>query len=89
MEGDSLRNLATVRTEVMLTPLHHSIFFPVGQVNYPKVLDEDSSDAFSPEQPASQESQGSVPSPLEGRIPEAPSPAPALPALPNAALQVG
>uniref|UniRef100_A0A8C6SBG7 Phosphatase and actin regulator n=1 Tax=Neogobius melanostomus TaxID=47308 RepID=A0A8C6SBG7_9GOBI len=35
----------------------------VGQVNYPKVLDEDSSEALSPEQPASQESQCSVPSP--------------------------
>uniref|UniRef100_A0A4X1W1J8 SAP domain-containing protein n=2 Tax=Sus scrofa TaxID=9823 RepID=A0A4X1W1J8_PIG len=44
----------------------------VGQVNYPKVadsssFDEDSSDALSPEQPASHESQGSVPSPLEAR----------------------
>ncbi|XP_069036748.1 myocardin-related transcription factor B isoform X3 [Lepisosteus oculatus] len=40
----------------------------VGQVNYPKTLDvysfdEDSSDALSPEQPASQESQGSASSP--------------------------
>nr|XP_015853347.1 myocardin-related transcription factor A isoform X1 [Peromyscus maniculatus bairdii] len=47
----------------------------VGQVNYPKVadsssFDEDSSDALSPEQPASQESQGSVPSPLESRVSE-------------------
>ncbi|XP_036315249.1 myocardin-related transcription factor A isoform X9 [Pipistrellus kuhlii] len=47
----------------------------VGQVNYPKVadsssFDEDSSDALSPEQPASQESQGSVPSPLEARVSE-------------------
>ncbi|XP_004845610.1 MKL/myocardin-like protein 1 isoform X2 [Heterocephalus glaber] len=47
----------------------------VGQVNYPKVadsssFDEDSSDALSPEQPASHESQGSVPSPLEARISE-------------------
>ncbi|XP_060045001.1 myocardin-related transcription factor A isoform X2 [Erinaceus europaeus] len=46
-----------------------------GQVNYPKVadsssFDEDSSDALSPEQPASQESQGSVPSPLEARVSE-------------------
>ncbi|NXG50162.1 MKL1 protein, partial [Psilopogon haemacephalus] len=45
----------------------------VGQVNYPKVadnssFDEDSSDALSPEQPASHESQGSVPSPMENRI---------------------
>uniref|UniRef100_A0A8C5L1E0 Myocardin related transcription factor A n=1 Tax=Jaculus jaculus TaxID=51337 RepID=A0A8C5L1E0_JACJA len=47
----------------------------VGQVNYPKAadsssFDEDSSDALSPEQPASQESQGSVPSPLESRVSE-------------------
>ncbi|KAM9228977.1 myocardin-related transcription factor A [Dugong dugon] len=47
----------------------------VGQVNYPKVVDsssfdEDSSDALSPEQPASHESQGSVPSPLEARVSE-------------------
>ncbi|XP_038199451.1 myocardin-related transcription factor A isoform X1 [Arvicola amphibius] len=47
----------------------------VGQVNYPKVadsssFDEDSSDALSPEQPASHESQGSVPSPLEPRVSE-------------------
>lgn len=47
----------------------------VGQVNYPKVadsssFDEDSSDALSPEQPASHESQGSVPSPLEPRVNE-------------------
>lgn len=44
----------------------------MGQVNYPKAadsssFDEDSSDALSPEQPASHESQGSVPSPLEAR----------------------
>ncbi|XP_058424291.1 myocardin-related transcription factor A isoform X2 [Diceros bicornis minor] len=47
----------------------------VGQVNYPKVadsssFDEDSSDALSPEQPASHESQGSMPSPLEARVSE-------------------
>ncbi|XP_054551996.1 myocardin-related transcription factor A isoform X2 [Talpa occidentalis] len=47
----------------------------VGQVNYPKVadsssFDEDSSDALSPEQPASHESPGSVPSPLEARVSE-------------------
>lgn len=47
----------------------------MGQVNYPKVadsssFDEDSSDALSPEQPASHESQGSVPSPLESRVSE-------------------
>ncbi|XP_013927145.1 PREDICTED: MKL/myocardin-like protein 1 [Thamnophis sirtalis] len=42
----------------------------VGQVNYPNIadnssFDEDSSDALSPEQPASHESQASVPSPME------------------------
>ncbi|XP_042323393.1 myocardin-related transcription factor A isoform X2 [Sceloporus undulatus] len=47
----------------------------IGQVNYPKVadnssFDEDSSDALSPEQPASHESQGSVPSPMEARVGE-------------------
>ncbi|XP_073345385.1 myocardin-related transcription factor B isoform X3 [Pagrus major] len=59
----------------------------VGQVNYPKVMDEDSSDALSPEQPASQESQSSVPSPSESKMPETPSPVPAPPALPNTILQ--
>lgn len=52
-----------------------ALWLSVGQVNYPKVadsssFDEDSSDALSPEQPASQESQGSVPSPLEARVSE-------------------
>ncbi|XP_059180354.1 myocardin-related transcription factor B [Centropristis striata] len=61
----------------------------VGQVNYPKVLDEDSSDALSPEQPASQESQSSVPSPSETKVRETPSPAPAPPppTIPNTMLQ--
>ncbi|XP_034259286.1 myocardin-related transcription factor A [Pantherophis guttatus] len=45
----------------------------VGQVNYPNIadnssFDEDSSDALSPEQPASHESQASVPSPMEALI---------------------
>ncbi|KAI1896031.1 hypothetical protein AGOR_G00090610 [Albula goreensis] len=58
----------------------------VGQVNYPKTLDvytfdEDSSDAFSPEQPASQESQSSAASPGEPKMTEASSP------LPNSTLQ--
>uniref|UniRef100_A0A3P9KAU2 Myocardin related transcription factor Ba n=1 Tax=Oryzias latipes TaxID=8090 RepID=A0A3P9KAU2_ORYLA len=57
----------------------------VGQVNYPKVLDEDSNDPLSPEQPASQESQGSAPSPGESKMPETPSPGPA--SLPSAMLQ--
>lgn len=59
----------------------------MGQVNYPKVLDEDSSDALSPEQPASQESQSSVPSPGD-KVLEMPSPGQASPALPNSMLQV-
>ncbi|XP_051569553.1 myocardin-related transcription factor B-like isoform X2 [Myxocyprinus asiaticus] len=53
----------------------------VGEVNYPKTLDvynfdEDSSDALSPEQPASQESQGSASSPIEARMPDASSVSP-------------
>ncbi|CAL8302320.1 unnamed protein product [Lota lota] len=48
----------------------------VGQVNYPKVLEEDSGDAMSPEQPASQESQSSAPSPAEIRPLETPTQAP-------------
>ncbi|XP_070612172.1 myocardin-related transcription factor A isoform X2 [Erythrolamprus reginae] len=45
----------------------------VSQVNYPKIadhssFDEDSSDALSPEQPASHESQASVPSPMEAQM---------------------
>ncbi|XP_048871062.1 myocardin-related transcription factor B isoform X2 [Brienomyrus brachyistius] len=60
----------------------------VGQVNYPKTLDscpfeEDSSDALSPEQPASQESQGSAASPGE---PEA-KPSEPLLLLPSSGLQ--
>nr|XP_033819200.1 myocardin-related transcription factor B isoform X6 [Geotrypetes seraphini] len=53
----------------------------VGQVNYPQALDacsfdEDSSDALSPEQPASQESQSSAPSPGETKNSDlSPSPA--------------
>ncbi|XP_077481209.1 myocardin-related transcription factor B [Stigmatopora argus] len=45
----------------------------IGQVNYPKVVDEDSGDALSPEQPASQESQSSMPSPGDSRFSETPS----------------
>uniref|UniRef100_A0A4W6BL73 Phosphatase and actin regulator n=1 Tax=Lates calcarifer TaxID=8187 RepID=A0A4W6BL73_LATCA len=45
------------------------------------IIDEDSCDALSPEQPASQESQSSVPSPGESKAPETPSPAPAPPPL--------
>nr|XP_057917287.1 myocardin-related transcription factor B isoform X1 [Doryrhamphus excisus]XP_057917288.1 myocardin-related transcription factor B isoform X1 [Doryrhamphus excisus] len=62
----------------------------IGQVNYHKVLDEDSSDALSPEQPASQESQSSMPSPVEGKGPEPPSPAALPPSIlksPPAAIQ--
>ncbi|XP_060116823.1 myocardin-related transcription factor B isoform X2 [Heteronotia binoei] len=51
----------------------------VGQENYPQALedfsfDEDSSDALSPDQPASQESQGSAASPGEPKVREALSP---------------
>ncbi|XP_032431026.1 myocardin-related transcription factor B isoform X3 [Xiphophorus hellerii] len=59
----------------------------VGQVNYPKVLEEDGCyDAVSPEQPASQESQGSAPSPGESRVPETPPPCPAPAVLPAIAM---
>uniref|UniRef100_A0A8C4YXI5 Myocardin related transcription factor B n=1 Tax=Gadus morhua TaxID=8049 RepID=A0A8C4YXI5_GADMO len=54
----------------------------IGQVNYPKVLEDDSGDAMSPETPASQESQSSAPSPPETRPPETPTQAPAPPAPP-------
>ncbi|NXU15037.1 MKL2 protein, partial [Pardalotus punctatus] len=51
----------------------------VGQENYPQTLDdfsfdEDSSDALSPDQPASQESQGSAASPGEPKPSDSPSP---------------
>ncbi|XP_061565247.1 myocardin-related transcription factor B [Cololabis saira] len=59
----------------------------VGQVNYAKVLDEDSNDALSPEQPASQESQSSAPSPGDSKVPQTPSPGPAPTPLPNIMLQ--
>ncbi|KFV89618.1 MKL/myocardin-like 2, partial [Fulmarus glacialis] len=50
-----------------------------GQENYPQALDdysfdEDSSDALSPDQPASQESQGSTASPGEPKPSDSPSP---------------
>ncbi|NXD05657.1 MKL2 protein, partial [Certhia familiaris] len=50
-----------------------------GQENYPQALDdfsfdEDSSDALSPDQPASQESQGSATSPGEPKPNDSPSP---------------
>ncbi|KAF5906303.1 MKL/myocardin-like protein 2 isoform X2, partial [Clarias magur] len=47
-----------------------------GQMHYPKTqeFDEDSGDAFSPEQPGSQESHGSAPSPGEAKAMEASSP---------------
>lgn len=55
-------------------------------MQYPRTLedqvDEDSGDAFSPEQPGSQESQGSAASPGEVRTIEGSSP------LPNNFLQV-
>ncbi|XP_040032447.2 myocardin-related transcription factor B isoform X2 [Gasterosteus aculeatus] len=59
----------------------------VGQVNYPKVLDEDSCDAPSPEHPPGQDPHSCVPSPAESKVPETPSPAPA-PPIPITPLQV-
>ncbi|XP_028914323.1 myocardin-related transcription factor B isoform X2 [Ornithorhynchus anatinus] len=52
----------------------------VGQEDYPQSqgdfsFDEDSSDALSPDQPASQDSQGSAASPSEPKTSELPSPA--------------
>ncbi|XP_032957955.1 myocardin-related transcription factor B isoform X2 [Rhinolophus ferrumequinum] len=52
----------------------------VGKEEYPQTqgdfsFDEDSSDALSPDQPASQESQGSAASPSEPKANESPSPA--------------
>ncbi|XP_046709872.1 myocardin-related transcription factor B isoform X1 [Silurus meridionalis] len=49
-----------------------------GQMHYPKTqeFDEDSGDAFSPEQPGSQESHGSIPSPGESKAMETSSPLP-------------
>uniref|UniRef100_U3E8N1 MKL/myocardin-like protein 2 n=1 Tax=Callithrix jacchus TaxID=9483 RepID=U3E8N1_CALJA len=51
----------------------------VGKEEYPHTqgdfsFDEDSSDALSPDQPASQESQGSASSPSEPKVSESPSP---------------
>ncbi|XP_047233190.1 myocardin-related transcription factor B [Girardinichthys multiradiatus] len=61
----------------------------VGQVNYAKVLDEDGCyDAMSPDQPASQESQSSAPSPGESKVPETPSPGPAPAVLTTTMLQL-
>ncbi|KAM4722103.1 myocardin-related transcription factor A [Rhinophrynus dorsalis] len=55
-----------------ILPVENSLKEAIIDVDYPKVadsssFDEDSSDALSPEQPASQESQGSVPSPADCR----------------------
>ncbi|XP_029805710.1 myocardin-related transcription factor B [Suricata suricatta] len=51
----------------------------VGKEDYPHTqgdfsFDEDSSDALSPDQPASQDSQGSAASPTEPKVSESPSP---------------
>ncbi|XP_056285699.1 myocardin-related transcription factor B isoform X2 [Pseudoliparis swirei] len=59
----------------------------VGQVNYPKVLDEDSCEAPSPERPASREPPSCVASPAESKVPDTPSPIPA-PPTPSTPLQV-
>ncbi|XP_056379690.1 myocardin-related transcription factor A isoform X2 [Hyla sarda] len=53
-----------------IIPVETSLKEALIDVDYPKVadsssFDEDSSDALSPEQPASQDSQGSVPSPAD------------------------
>ncbi|XP_068096323.1 myocardin-related transcription factor A isoform X2 [Hyperolius riggenbachi] len=61
-----------------ILPVETSIKEAVIDVNYSKVadtssFDEDSSDALSPEQPSSQDSQGSVPSPNDSRESEAAS----------------
>ncbi|XP_053577363.1 myocardin-related transcription factor A [Bombina bombina] len=58
-----------------ILPVETSLKDAIIDVDYPKLVDsssfdEDSSDALSPEQPASQESQGSVPSPAESRSSE-------------------
>uniref|UniRef100_A0A8C2FGY1 Uncharacterized protein n=1 Tax=Cyprinus carpio TaxID=7962 RepID=A0A8C2FGY1_CYPCA len=72
--------------EKNILPVDSSVKEAIVGENYPKTLeelaDEDSGDAFSPEQPASQESQGSVASPGEVRTIEESSP------LPNNLLQV-
>ncbi|XP_062416035.1 myocardin-related transcription factor B isoform X1 [Pungitius pungitius] len=61
----------------------------VGQVNYPKVLDEDSCDAPSPEHPPGQDPPSCVPSPAESKVPETPSPVPPPPPpIPTRPLQV-
>ncbi|XP_048408186.2 myocardin-related transcription factor B isoform X2 [Stegostoma tigrinum] len=63
----------------------------VGQVHYPKTLDtfsfdDDSSDALSPEQPGSQESQNSAPSPGETKVTESSSSSSSSP-VPNTIIQ--
>ncbi|XP_060696429.1 myocardin-related transcription factor B isoform X1 [Hemiscyllium ocellatum] len=63
----------------------------VGQVHYPKTLDtfsfdDDSSDALSPEQPGSQESQSSAPSPGETKVTESSSSSSSSP-VPNTIIQ--
>lgn len=68
----SENHAAGERNEGLIFPTSRSPL--VGQVNYTKVLDEDSCEALSPEQPASQESHGSAPSPVDSKVPETPSP---------------
>ncbi|XP_069823463.1 myocardin-related transcription factor A isoform X2 [Dendropsophus ebraccatus] len=55
-----------------ILPVETSLKEAIIDVNYTKVadsssFDEDSSDALSPEQPASQDSQGSIPSPADSK----------------------
>ncbi|KAJ3607744.1 hypothetical protein NHX12_024795 [Muraenolepis orangiensis] len=56
--------------EKNILPVDSSV---ISQATFPKELDEDSGDPMSPEQPASQESHSSAPSPAETKRPETPS----------------
>ncbi|KAG8513490.1 Myocardin-related transcription factor B, partial [Galemys pyrenaicus] len=61
--------------EKNILPVDSSEDYPQTQGDFS--FDEDSSDALSPDQPASQESQGSAASPSEPKVSDSPSPAPA------------
>ncbi|XP_018092631.1 uncharacterized LOC100301959 isoform X3 [Xenopus laevis] len=71
--------LELVEKNILPVDLNVKEAITVGQTNFPENLDtlsfdEDSSDALSPEQPASQESQGSAPSPGEIKTSDSSSP---------------
>ncbi|NXD29995.1 MKL2 protein, partial [Spelaeornis formosus] len=78
------KNILPVDSSVKEAIIGNIVYFcvnilAVGQENYPQALDdfsfdEDSSDALSPDQPASQESQGSAASPGEPKTSDSPSP---------------